>query len=71
MLEFNLPAAQSVFIPQARRRCLHRSVIVCAAIFGEEKDVGLQDTSLSVCLCGEGEDGCEESTSELHTNLEG
>jgi len=42
-----------------------------AAIFGHEKDHGLQDYSRARCPCGEGGDGREEPTSQLHTFVKG
>jgi len=66
-----LPCTPSEF-QQARRRALHRSVLLgCAAIFGYKKNDGLQDSARASCSCGEGRDGCEEPTSQLHTCIEG
>jgi hypothetical protein len=42
-----------------------------AAIFGHKEDNGLQKSPRAGCLCGEGGDGCEEPTSQLHTCIEG
>jgi len=55
---------------QARRRALHRSVLLGrAAIFGYEKRDGLQESLRASCPCGEGTER-EEPTGELHTCLE-
>ena len=72
MLQFKLPAAHSVrnssgeaqgFTPLCPpRACFH---------IRRRKDDGFQDSSRADCRCGEGGDGREESTNELHTNLEG
>ena len=68
MLQFKLPAA----FQQARRRTLHRSVLLWrAAIFGHEKDDGFQDGPRASCPCGEGGDGRDEPTSQVHTCWEG
>ena len=40
-------------------------------IFGHEENPGLQDSPRAGCPCREGGDGCEETTSHLHTCLEG
>ena len=57
---------------QARRRALHRSVLLGrGAIFGHEEDDGHQDIVRASCHCGEGRDGREESTSQLHTCVNG
>ena len=42
-----------------------------AAIFGHEENDGLQDTPLAGCPFGEGGDGREEPTRQLHTRLVG
>jgi len=65
-----LPGTPSAF-QQARRRALHRSVLLgCAAIFGHKKNDDLQDSVRSSCPCGQGRDGREEPTSQLHTRME-
>ena len=65
-----LPRTPSAF-QQARRRALHRLVLLGrAAIFGYEKDDGLQDSARAICPCGEGRDGREEPMSQLHTCVE-
>jgi hypothetical protein len=65
-----LPRTPSAF-QQARRRALHRSVLGRAAIFGHEETHGLQDSPQVGCPRGEGRDGREEPTGQLHTCLEG
>jgi len=51
---------------------LLRSVLLRrASIFGHEKNNGLQDSPQVGCPCGEGGDGSEEPTSQLHTYLVG
>jgi len=69
MLQFKLPPARSAF-QQARRRALHCSVLGRAAIFGYEENDGLEDSARASCPCGEGRDGREEPTSQLHTCVE-
>ena len=75
MLQFKLsssflPSTPSAF-QQARRRALHRTVLLGrAAIFGHEEDDGLQDSPRAGCPCGEG-NGREEPTGQLHTRLDG
>jgi len=69
MLIFKLPAAHSAF-QQARRRALHCCILGRAAIFGYKKNDGLQDSARASCPCGEGRDGREEPTSQLHTCME-
>jgi len=65
-----LPRTPSAF-QEARRRALHRSVLLGrAAIFGNEEDDGLEDSAWSSCPCGEGRDGREEPTCQLHTFME-
>jgi len=65
-----LPGTPSAF-QQARRRALHRSVLLGrSAIFGYEQDDGLEDSARASCPCGEGKDGHEEPTSQLHTSME-
>jgi len=65
-----LPRTPSAF-QQARRRALHHSVLLRrAAIFGYEEDDGLEDSARASCPCGEGRDGREEPTSQLHTSVE-
>jgi len=44
---------------------------VRAAIFGHEEDDSHQDSVRASCPCGEGRDGREESTSQLHTCVNG
>ena len=66
-----LPLTPSAF-QQARCRALSRTVLLGrAAIFGHEENNGLQDSPPAGCPCGEGRDGSEEPTSQLHTCLEG
>jgi len=66
-----LPRTPSAF-QEARRRALHLSVLLRrAAIFGREKDDGLRDSPRASCPSGEGGDGCEVPTIQLHTCWEG
>ena len=54
------------------RSALHRTVFLArAAIFGHEEDDGLQDSPWAGCPFGEGGDGREEPTGQLHTRLDG
>ena len=56
----------------ARHRALHHSFILWrTAIFGHEQYNGLHDRQRTGCTCGEGGDGREEPTSQLHTNFDG
>ena len=71
MLQFKLPAAHSIQFQQARHRALHQSVLGCGAIFCYKKNDGLQDSARASFPCGEGRDGHEEPTSQLHTCMEG
>jgi hypothetical protein len=71
MLQFKLPASHSVRIQQARRRIYTVVLLGRGAIFGHEENNGLQDSPRAGCPCGEGSDGREEPTSQLHTCLEG
>jgi hypothetical protein len=71
MLQFKLPATQSVHVPAGDAQGVARSVhLGRAAIFGHEEDDGLQDSPWAGCPCGEGGDGCEKSKSKLHTCME-
>ena len=66
-----LPRTPSAF-QQARRRALQSTVLLGrAAIFGHERDYGLQDSPQASGPCGEGGDGREEPTSQLQTCWEG
>jgi hypothetical protein len=66
-----LPRTPSAF-QQARRRALHRTVLLGrAAIFGHEENNGLQDSPRAGCRFGEGGDGREEPTGQLNTCLDG
>jgi len=66
-----LPRIPSAF-QQARRRALHRSVLLGrAAIFGHKKIDVLQDSTRASYPCGKGRDGRKELTSQLHTCTEG
>jgi len=72
MLQFKLPAEHSVRIRQAWSRALHLSVLLGrAAIFDHKQNYGLQDGPRASCPCGEGGDGREDPTSQLHTFMEG
>ena len=65
-----LPRTPSAF-QQARRRALERTVLLGrAAIFGHEENDGLQDSTRAGCPCGEGGDGREKSTGQLHTRFD-
>jgi hypothetical protein len=72
MLQFKLlPRTPSAF-QLARRRALRRTVFLRRAdIFGHEENNGHQDSPQAGCPCGEGGDGREEPTSQLHTCLDG
>jgi len=66
-----LPRTLSAF-QHARRRALHRtSLLERAAIFGDEENDGLQGIPRASYPCGEGGDGREEPTVQLHTPLDG
>jgi len=66
-----LPRNPSAF-QQAGRWALHRSGLLGrAAIFDDKQNNGLQGSPRATCTCGEGGDGREEPTSQLHTCLEG
>jgi len=55
-----------------RRRVLLLTVVLGrAVIFGHEENNVLQDIPRAGCNCGEGGDGGEVPTSQLHTCLEG
>jgi len=72
MLQFKLPAAHSVPFQQARRRALHRSVLLGRAfIFGHKENYVLQDSPRAICPCGERGDGREGPTIQLHNAWRG
>ena len=72
MHQFKLPAAHSVRISGGEGQGFTLSLLLGrAAIFGDEKDDGFQNSSRVSCHFGEEEVGREESTSKLHTSLEG
>ena len=55
-----------------RRRALYRTILLRrTALLGHEDDDGLQDTPRGGSPFGEGGDGREEPTGELHTLLDG
>jgi len=57
---------------EARRRAIENTVLLGrASIFGHDENDGLQEIPRAGCPCGEGEDGREESTGQLHTRLDG
>jgi len=65
-----LPRTPSAF-QQARRRALHRAVLLGrAAILGYEEDDGLEDSARASCPCGEGRDRRQEPMNQLHTWVE-
>jgi len=65
-----LPRTPSAF-QQAGRKALHHSVLLGrAAIFGYEENDGVEDSARASCPCGEGRDGREDPTSQLHTCVE-
>jgi hypothetical protein len=70
MLQLKLPAAHSVRVPR-RRALLFAVLLGRAAIFGHKENDGLQDSPRAGCPCGNGGDGREEVTGQLHTSLDG
>jgi len=70
MLQFKLPAAHSVRIPVGKAQGFSPFVLLGrAAILGHEEDDGLQGNPRAGCPCGEGGDGREKPTNQLHTCL--
>jgi len=64
-----LPRNPSAF-QQARIRALHSSILRRATKFGCKKNDGLQESARATCPCGEGGNGCDETTSQFHTYME-
>lgn len=65
-----LPRTPHTF-QQAGHRSLLRSILLgCASIFGHEQNNVFQDRPGEAYPCGEGADGREEQTRQLHTCLE-
>ena len=65
-----LPRTPAAF-HQARRTALHRSVLLGrAAILGREVDDDLEDRESTSCPFGEGSEGREEPTCQLHASVE-
>ena len=71
MLKLKLPAAHSVRVPAGEAQGFTRTVFLgCTAILGHEENGGLQDSPRAGCPCGEGGDGREEPTGQLHTRFD-
>ena len=72
MLQFKLPAAHCFPIPAGEAQGLTPYILQGrAAIFGHEKDYGLQESPRASLPCGKRGDGREEPMSQLHACWEG